>query len=80
VSRQEVDHQSLMNLEKSLKYKLHPVQPRRDFVGTLRDRLENSSIYDDKRKMAVTMLLIAIGLVTGLAIFLIGRQFMNEES
>jgi len=71
-------NEALLALERSLKKELHPVKPDRKFVGTLRRRLEDSPVYQRKRRMAATMLSIAAGLVVGLAIFLIGRGFIQN--
>jgi hypothetical protein len=68
----------LLELEYSLKHKLNPVHPRKDFVGALRQRLVDFPTYKDKRRAAATLLSIALGLLTGLVIFLIGRQFIHD--
>ncbi len=71
-------NEELLALENSLKHQLNPVHPRKDFVGALKQRLVNFPTYKDRRRMAATMLSIALGLLTGLVIFLIGRQFIRD--
>lgn len=71
-------NERLLELEKSLKTKLHPVIPDRKFVGHLRKRLEDSTIYQNKKKLAATLLSVAAGLTIGLVIFLIGVGFLQE--
>jgi hypothetical protein len=71
------DNEELLALEESLKRQLRIVPPRKDFVGALRKKLENSPILQERRRLAATMLSIALGLVAGLVIFLIGRGFMQ---
>jgi len=71
-------NERLLALEKSLKTKLHPVVPDRQFVGHLRERLEDSTIYQKKKKLAATLLSIAAGLTIGLVVFLIGVGFLQE--
>jgi hypothetical protein len=68
----------LLALEESLKSKLHPVMPDRQFVGRLRKRLENSPTYQKQERLAATFLTVAAGLVVGLVIFLIGKGFIND--
>ena len=72
-------NEALLTLEQSLRSQLNPVQPDQQFVGRLRQRLEDSPTYRQKKRLAVQMLTIAIGLVAGLAIFLIGRGFIHES-
>ncbi len=71
-------NEKLLALEKSLKSKLHPVRPDRQFVGRLRNRLENSPTYQKQRRLAATFLSIAAGLVVGLVVFLIGKGFIKD--
>lgn len=66
-------NENLLELEQSLRNRLSPVRPNRDFVGSLQKRLEESPIYRKKRQLAVTLLTVAGGLVVGTAVFLIGR-------
>ncbi len=67
----------LKTLEKSLKSQLFPVAPDQDFVGTLHRRLQESPTYQQRRLKAATFLMIAGGLVIGLTIFLVGKQFLR---
>ena len=70
-------NEQLLALERSLREGLSPVAPRQAFVGTLRTRLEDSPIYQKKRRMAATLLTVAGGVVFGLSVFLIARGFMQ---
>lgn len=70
------DH--LLELEKSLKSKLHPVAPDQDFVSHLRKRLEDIPADQKQRTLAVALLSVAAGLVVGLAIYLISREFTQD--
>lgn len=70
----------LLDLERSLKSGLNPIQPDQQFVGNLRRRLEDMPVYHRKQRLAVSMLSIAAGLVVGLAIFLIGRSFVHSAN
>lgn len=72
-------NEALLALEQSLRSQLNPVEPDQLFVGSLRQRLEDSPTYRQQRRLAVQMLTVAVGLVVGLAIFLIGRGFMHES-
>jgi hypothetical protein len=69
----------LTNLEQSLKSQLFPIAPDQDFVGTLQRQLQESPTYQQRRLKAATLLTIAGGLVIGLTIFLIGKQFLNFD-
>jgi hypothetical protein len=71
-------NEKLLALETSLKSKLHPVMPDRQFVGHLRRRLEESTTYRKQRRLVATLLSVAAGLVVGLVIFLIGKGFIND--
>jgi hypothetical protein len=71
------ENENLLELEQSLKDRLSPVRPSRDFVGTLHERLEQSPIYRKKHRLAVTLLTVAGGLVIGTAVFLIGRELVE---
>ena len=72
-------NESLLALEDSLKNQLHPIQPNRQFVKKLSTRLENSNLLNRQRRTAATLLTIAVGLLVGLVIFLIGRGFLSES-
>lgn len=70
--------ETLLALEQSLKTQLNPVHPNGKFVRDLKARLEEATIYDQKRRTAGKLLTIAIGLLVGLVIFLIGREFTDR--
>ncbi len=69
----------LLALERSLQSELAPVEPNQQFIGNLRQRLEGSPIFQQQRRLAISLLSIAIGLVAGLAIFLIGHGFVKHS-
>jgi hypothetical protein len=69
----------LSQIERSLRTKLAPVAPNEQFIGGLRQRLEDSPIYQKQRRLAASLLSIALGLVVGLIIFLIGRGMVTED-
>lgn len=68
-----ISNDDLLDLEKSLRLGLHPIQPDQNFVGSLLKRLEQASLQDDEHRLAISFLTIAIGLVAGLVIFLLGQ-------
>ncbi len=68
----------LLTLEKSLKSKLHPISPDQRFVRSLREQLADKTTSRKQQTLAVTLLSVAAGLVVGLVIFLIGREFLHE--
>ncbi len=68
----------LLELENALKTKLQRVVPDQQFVGHLRKRLEDSLIYQKKRRLAEIFLTIAAGLTIGFVVFLIGVGFLHE--
>lgn len=70
---------SLIDLERQLRARMNPVQPDRQFVGALLQRLERSPMTPQRQRTAATLLSIAGGLVVGLAIFLIGRRFVENS-
>ncbi len=70
------ENDNLLELEESLRTRLSPIRPDRDFVGNLQQRLEQSPILEKKRHLAVTLLTVAGGLVIGTAVFLIGRELI----
>ncbi|MDY6846510.1 MAG: hypothetical protein SVP52_05185 [Chloroflexota bacterium] len=69
----------LLELEKSLRSRLYPIQPDQKFVGSLLMRLEQESQRDDERRLAISFLTIAVGLVTGLAVFLLGQIIFKRS-
>ncbi len=69
----------LLALERSLRAELSPVKPSQHFIGNLGQRLEVSPIYQQQRRLAISLLSIAIGLVAGLVIFLIGHGFIRHS-
>ena len=74
-----VRNDQLLDLERSLRAELNPVKPSQQFVGNLRDRLEISPIYKQQKRLAISLLSIALGLVAGLVIFLIGHGFLKHS-
>lgn len=72
--------QTLLDLEKSLKAKLNPVQPDHRFITTLREKLINEPIQQPQHRTALTMLTIAGGLLFGLAVYLFGRRYFQAPS
>ncbi len=79
MSNQKSQNDALLALESSLKHELHPVAPNQDFIGSLRDRLEKYPEYKDNRRLAASLFAVALGLLSGLIIFLIGRQFLQDD-
>jgi hypothetical protein len=73
-------NEDLLALEKSLKLRLQPIHPDQRFIGSLRKRLEQASTKDQDHRIAVSFITIAVGLVAGLIIFLIGQIFVGEKS
>lgn len=73
---------SLLALEQKLKAELNPVQPDDEFVNNLKRHLEKSVFDQQRRTKAAKLLLVAVGMSAGFAIFLIGRNFIrvNEEN
>ena len=72
-------NESLLILEEKLKAKLNPVEPSRNFVVNLRKALEESDVAQQQRRTAASLLTIALGLIVGLAIFLIGKKFLVTD-
>ena len=68
----------LNKIEQTLRTKLAPIAPNDQFIGTLGQRLEGSTIYEKQHRLAVSMLSIALGLVVGLVIFLVGRGLVRD--
>lgn len=52
---------------------LPPMRPDPVFVGQLRDRLTESSIFHKRRENAAMMVVVLIGLLISLILFLVGR-------
>jgi len=73
-----VAEDQLHKIEQSLRTKLAPIVPNDQFIGSLRQRLEGSTIFEKQHRLAVSLLSIALGLVVGLAIFLIGRGLVQD--
>lgn len=71
------ENENLLKLQQSLRKRLSPIHPNRDFVGSLQKRLEESPSHRKKRHLAATLLTVAGGLVVGTAIFLIGRELIE---
>jgi hypothetical protein len=74
-----IKNDQLLALERSLQTELSPVKPNQQFIGNLRQRLEDSPVYQQQKRLAISLLTIAVGLVTGLAIFLIGHGFVKHS-
>jgi hypothetical protein len=70
---------TLLDIEQALKEKLFPVKPDNNFIGQLRERLENSPVYRQPRRVAMQLLTTAAGLFAGLVIFLIGKRMINKK-
>ena len=65
----------LQSLEGHLQTSLHPVAPNPVFITKLRDRLVMPGPpMLEKESGALGMLLIALGLLTGVAILLLGKR------
>ncbi len=73
------NNDQLLALERSLQSELSPVRPNQQFIGNLRQRLVDSPIFRQQRRLAISFLSIAIGLVAGLVIFLIGHGFVKHS-
>lgn len=69
---------SLFDLEHRLKSLMSPVRPDQKFIGQLRERLENSAAYKEQRQLARRLLTIAVGILSGSMIFLIGKKFIQK--
>lgn len=74
-----ISNEDLLALEKSLRLKLHPIQPDQNFVSVLRKQLEQTSNQDAEQRLAMSFLTIALGLVVGLVIFLIGQVLFRSK-
>lgn len=70
--------EELLALEKTLKARLSPVNPRQQFVGSLRRRLEDAPIDPQRKWLAMILLTIAGGLAVGLVVFLIGKSLVEN--
>ena len=75
----DLGNDDLLALEQRLKAQLNPVQPDREFVSNLRKRLEITPVDQQRRTNASKLLLIGVGLTTGFAIFLLGRDFLQNK-
>lgn len=77
----EIDYSNdeLLDLEKTLKSRLHPVEPSQKFVGSLKRKLEDSTITHQQHRIAVKLLITAVGLTVGLVVFLIGRGYLLKN-
>lgn len=69
----------IKKIEQTLRVKLAPIIPNDQFIGNLRKRLEGSTIYEKQHHLAVSMLSIAVALIVGLVIFLVGRGLVNDS-
>ena len=79
VRRKSTD-ESLLSIEKSLKTHLGPIDPDKGFIDELWQDLERSSLWDKQERTALSLLIIAVGLLVGTLIFLVGRYFLREQS
>ncbi len=63
----------LLSLEGHLQTSLHPVSPDPQFINLLKKRLVTTNpIILEKETSAISMLLIAFGLLTGVTVLLLG--------
>ena len=69
----------IKKIEQTLRVKLAPIIPNDQFIGNLRKRLEGSTIFEKQHHLAVSMLSIAVALIVGLVIFLVGRGLVNDS-
>ena len=76
----QFSNETLLELERSLKTKLNPVQPDLSFISTLRDKLLAQPDIRPHHRTALTLLTIAGGLFLGLAIYLIGLGYFRDQS
>jgi hypothetical protein len=72
-------NEQLLALEKALKTRLSPVHPSQHFVGSLRQRLEDAPIDQQRKWLAMVLLALAGGLVVGLVTFLIGKSLEEDR-
>jgi hypothetical protein len=79
MSEIDFSNDELLDLEKTLKSRLHPVEPSQKFVWSLKRKLEESTTTHRQHRLAVKMLVIAVGLTVGLAVFLIGRGYLLKN-
>ncbi|MFN2303395.1 MAG: hypothetical protein ACK2TV_06650 [Anaerolineales bacterium] len=78
MSEKNVTNQELAILEESLRSSLHPIEPDQIFVKQLRNQLENSPEFGHNLRLAKQILTVAVGLLVGFAIFIIGRDMIEE--
>lgn len=78
MAERKIAEDQLIKIEQSLRTKLIPVIPSDRFIGSLRKRLEGSTIYERQQRLAVSMLSIALGLVVGLVVFLVGSSLVQD--
>ena len=79
MKKQPVSNEELIRLERSLKRVLHPVNPDKKFIGSLRKRLNEEASQDRSHRLAVSFLTIAAGLIAGITIILIGKILIKER-
>ena len=75
----DLSNEALLDLEQTLKARLQPIEPSQNFVGSLRRKLEESTSVHRQYRSAFKMLVVAIGLTVGLAVFLIGRGYFLKN-
>lgn len=78
MSEKNLSDRDVAILEESLRTSLHPVAPDGIFVKRLWQQLENSSASGRQIRFAKQLLTIAVGLLVGFAIFIIGRDLIEE--
>jgi len=79
MTENNLSNEALLDLEQTLKSRLRPVTPSQNFIGSLKRKLEESTTAQRQHRLAVKMLVVAVGLTVGLAIFLIGRGYLLKN-
>jgi hypothetical protein len=79
MSDRNLTDQELAILEDSLRNSLHPVEPDRTFVRRLHRQLENAKDFGQNTRFAKQLLTIAVGLLVGFAIFIVGRDMIEQS-
>ena len=78
MSEKNLTDRELAILETSLRTSLHPIEPDQKFVKKLRNQLENTKDFGHNLRHAKQLLTIAVGLLVGFAIFIIGRDMIED--
>lgn len=79
MKKSSVSNEDLLNLERSLKRTLKPVDPDNKFIGSLRKALREEVNQDRSHRLAFSFLTIAAGLIAGLMIILIGQILIKQK-